>query len=759
MKLQACFRVLVGLVLSIAVVQSALAELRFDSFDVVSTPTHALHSLLPQPGGIFGYEVSSLEGIAVIGEPFENLHIDGGGRVHLYDTLTGQPVAAPLFNPSAAAAFFGSAIVPVGDQLLIGNSPNQTAHLFDVSNPQPVNTYHSPLPGSAVFFGNQVATLGSDLVIADSHESPQPGSVYRVNKNDGSLVSHYQSPSAPSGQIFGRALTTLGGNTVVVGAANGSGGAGSVYVFNADGTLRTFDSGGVVRNDLLTGNSLVGDFNTLAMLDDDHIVVGDKLSGTFGADAGAAYIYNVHTGEQVGGTFRAPVARAGAKFGAAVEALGDNILIGATGDTSGGVAGAGAAYLFNRSGDLLRVYENPSPHEGDNFGSALGFVDDQVLVGAPHDDTLAMNAGAAYLFEGNVPELLPSIPHFQQQDPGWGGDPYATGAFTIGEKGCALSSLSMMFHYAGVSSFRLPSDGSLVENNPEHLNELFNQSGRGFSGNMVDWLPAAITVGAASGMPELEFTYFKSQSLQVLQEKVVDEGHPVIVGVNGNKHFVIVTEKRGGEFIILDPLTTEERTLGYYGNQFETRGFVTPTSVNPPASLGRSLTPDVASMEESQSDMEDRSAVNVTLVSSSADVSVIVTDPSGRVTGFDPIAAGEFEDIPDSVHFIDGYFDAVTGDPPVEFAHFVYVPQPQVGTYEITVVGMSGNPIEFLLGVQGLSVDGVEVESMRIVDVVADDPISFDIEVNPVPEPCGGGLAIVGMLLWFTKVRTTFRCR
>ena len=55
-------------------------------------------------------------------------------------------------------------------------------------------------------------------------------------------------------------------------------------------------------------------------------------------------------------------------------------------------------------GDLMRAYRNPTPDAGDSFGHCVAALGNEVLVGAPYDDTYGDDAGIVYLLDasGNV---------------------------------------------------------------------------------------------------------------------------------------------------------------------------------------------------------------------------------------------------------------------------------------------------------------------------------------------------------------------
>jgi len=87
------------------------------------------------------------------------------------------------------------------------------------------------------------------------------------------------------------------------------------------------------------------------------------------------------------------------QFGWSVAALeNDRVLIGAPYDDTAALD-AGAAYLYSTNGTLLTTFINPAPSTNDAFGwSVAALGNNRVLIGAPTDDTGSGRAGAAYLF-------------------------------------------------------------------------------------------------------------------------------------------------------------------------------------------------------------------------------------------------------------------------------------------------------------------------------------------------------------------------
>lgn len=55
---------------------------------------------------------------------------------------------------------------------------------------------------------------------------------------------------------------------------------------------------------------------------------------------------------------------------------------------------------------LARIFQNPSPNVGDEFDHAVAIDGNNVLIGAGMDDTIAEDAGIAYLFDVDTGQLL-----------------------------------------------------------------------------------------------------------------------------------------------------------------------------------------------------------------------------------------------------------------------------------------------------------------------------------------------------------------
>ena len=142
-------------------------------------------------------------------------------------------------------------------------------------------------------------------------------------------------------------------------------------------------------------------------IDGDVAVVGAWLQDLFapGDNVGAAYVYEREQGCWV---LKAQlISPVGVEFGRALAVSGDRILIGnwKEFDTSVGVAGPGAAYVYEKDASGcwgVTAKLEPDPGQSDSFsffGVSVSLDGDRALIGAREDNDAGGDEGAAYVFE------------------------------------------------------------------------------------------------------------------------------------------------------------------------------------------------------------------------------------------------------------------------------------------------------------------------------------------------------------------------
>ena len=336
----------------------------------------------------------------------------------------------------------------------------------------------APNAGGGDEFGSAVAISGDTIVVGayieDSNQTtitngttasadnsaPQAGAAYIFVRSGTTWTqeAYLKAPNAESGDVFGRAVA-ISGDTIVVGALgedsnqttitngtiasadNSANEAGAAYVFVRSGT--TWTQQAYLKAPNVGGGD---EFGSAVAISGDTIVVGASgedsnqttiTNGTIASaddsanEAGAAYVF-VRSGttwtQQA--YLKAPNAENGDFFGRTVAVSGDTIVIGASAEDSNqttitngtsassdnSASGAGAAYVFVRSGGTWtqQAYlKAPNAESGDSFGQPVAVSGGTIVVGATGEDSnqtaitngtsassdnSASGAGAAYVF-------------------------------------------------------------------------------------------------------------------------------------------------------------------------------------------------------------------------------------------------------------------------------------------------------------------------------------------------------------------------
>lgn len=154
-----------------------------------------------------------------------------------------------------------------------------------------------------------------------------------------------------------------------------------------------------------------GYFGWYADVEGDLAVVsapGDDDDGV--PNAGAIYVYHRDSSGvwNQEGKLRPMPPQLGDLFGQTVAVSGDTVAVGAPGTTINGLARSGAVYVYRRDGtggwslEAFITPIDPGPQIGpigDQFGYSVDLRGSRIVAGATHDDDIAWDAGAAYVFD------------------------------------------------------------------------------------------------------------------------------------------------------------------------------------------------------------------------------------------------------------------------------------------------------------------------------------------------------------------------
>ena len=377
----------------------------------------------------YGSSISVSGDVIVIGaSDDENENGPDAGSAFLFTKPTdGWDSDSPLADPATLRAFdgpagdrFGHAVAVEGEVLVVGVPGNHDtergrANVFiqrgsDWDYSRILNAPDG-VPGGR--FGSSVALRDNTFVVGAPGRlgGDDPGAAYVFIRPDDRWGSEYKVTynvklTMPDGAVDGRFgySVAVHGDMVVVGAP----GADAAYVYTkpesgwtrAPTPAKLTVSGGAAGDLFGHAVSIIGD----------SIVVG----APGGDGASAAYVFT-KTGSAWADTSSATKlsptdSAAGERFGHAVSARGDTIVVGAPGSESG--VGAGAAYVFTKSdtgwsetSDLVKLTA-PDGVAGDLFGHAVSVSGEFIVVGAhgkdaePVDGDVAETdeAGAVYAF-------------------------------------------------------------------------------------------------------------------------------------------------------------------------------------------------------------------------------------------------------------------------------------------------------------------------------------------------------------------------
>jgi drug/metabolite transporter superfamily protein YnfA len=319
-------------------------------------------------------------------------------------------------NPTGPQEFsqFGKSVATDGNWVVV-SSPyadsgafydSGQAFVFDAATGALLRTLNNPAPAAYDGFGRSVAVSGNTVVVGASYyddtSAVNPGSAYVFDATTGALLRALSNPTPEPYDSFGYSVA-VSGNTVVVGefydAAVGY--EGAVHVFDA--------ATGALLRTLTNATAASGDWFGYSVAVSGNIVVVGAPSGDAGTGrAGGAYVFNVATGALLT-TLTNPTPAADDNFGCSVAVSGGTVVVGALYDDTGAV-NAGSAYVFDAAtGALLTTLTNPTPAACDYFGFSVAVSGNTVVVGAPNDGTGAVRAGSAYEFDAITRALLRTL--------------------------------------------------------------------------------------------------------------------------------------------------------------------------------------------------------------------------------------------------------------------------------------------------------------------------------------------------------------
>ena len=376
----------------------------------------------PITDGRFGKSIATLGDRIIVGAPDDTLQGIRTGAAYLIEAATGRTILR--FRPRTLTrnANFGFAVATANNHVLVG-APNDeargvsnagAAYLFNATTGALEAVIAKVTPATSDSFGFAVAIAGDNLIIGtprDDAGARDAGAVYMVDipsAGQGVPRRTVVNPAPGAFDFFGGAVAAIGAN-FAVGVPSDSptypppfndviGDAGSVYLYNNTGErIGTFPNPA-------RSVAIAASFGASLAAFGNGILVGAPTTTILPGvpQVGAVHLIDGSNGSLIY-TFSNPTPAVGNRFGDVVAVVGNDILIGAPFDDRD-AENAGIAYRFDRAGNQIAEFRNPTPRAGDIFGvvAALG---SEVLVGAPGKDVVnSIDAGVVYLF-GATPRV------------------------------------------------------------------------------------------------------------------------------------------------------------------------------------------------------------------------------------------------------------------------------------------------------------------------------------------------------------------
>lgn len=266
-------------------------------------------------------------------------------------------------------------------------------------------TLNNPTPAINDYFGGYIAIDGNIMVTSaysDDATFASQGTAYLYNVSTGALTFTLNNPTPAASDLFGTGVDVSGNNVVVCASSDSTGAtrAGSCYIF--DGTTGSLLT--TINNPTPALNEY---FGSSVGIDGNYLIIGASGESTGGASSGAAYIYD--TIGTLLYTLANPTPAASDVFGFSAAISGNIAVVGARLDDTG-ATDAGSVYLYDvTTGALLFTINNPSPVASDKFGTQVSISGNLVAIGAPEKDTGASNAGVVYIYDATTGSLLRTI--------------------------------------------------------------------------------------------------------------------------------------------------------------------------------------------------------------------------------------------------------------------------------------------------------------------------------------------------------------
>ncbi|MCA9259620.1 MAG: FG-GAP repeat protein, partial [Planctomycetales bacterium] len=353
-------------------------------------------------GGPFGNSVDLSGTTAVIGHLGDDSFGEGSGAAYVFVLNTGAKLSKLTADDAAGDDSFGTVVTISGEVVVVGanldddhGNGSGSAYVFDATTGQQQFKLTASDAGRSAFFGHSVDVSGH-VAIVGAHGNGaagfNAGAAYLFDVTNGQQLFQLTASDAHVDDWFGWSVG-ISGNVAIVGAryADEAGvNAGAAYLFDVATGQQLFK---------LTAEDAApeDDFGWSVAINGDRAIVGAHLDDDNGQFSGSAYVFDVTTGDQLA-KLTASDSAAEDEFGRSVAIFGQTAIVGSSHNKVNGFAN-GSAYLFDiETGEQLVKLTANNAMSSSFFGSTVALNDRMAIVGAPYHQ----GQGTAYVFD--VPE-------------------------------------------------------------------------------------------------------------------------------------------------------------------------------------------------------------------------------------------------------------------------------------------------------------------------------------------------------------------
>ncbi len=362
-----------------------------------------------QQEDLFGWSVAINQDRAVIGARFKDQQgLIRAGSAYLFRADTGQLIKKLTADTPGERDWFGQSVAIDGGVAVVGamlddgrDLESGAAYLFNANTGAQLARLTPQNPPPLHRFGGSVGVSGDTAIVGAR------ASAFLFNVQTRNQTFELEAGSASASESFGEAVA-VSGPTALVAAPRDDPFDGNGLRINNAGSVFVFDTATGTRVNKLIADDAVPDhqFGNAIAVSGGIAVVGAELDDQAGQDAGAAYLFDISTGEQIF-KLTASDADSGDRFGHSVAISGGTVIVGAhLEEHRPNQKDAGAAYLFDvMTGQQIDKITAQDVDHADQFGISVGLSGTTAVVGAQWDDSPGgfANTGSAYLFNA-VPE-------------------------------------------------------------------------------------------------------------------------------------------------------------------------------------------------------------------------------------------------------------------------------------------------------------------------------------------------------------------